>query len=217
MQSDSKTDGKTADAIGEETQKSKTKVVIIPGNGDGDIHDANWYGWLEKKLMKQGVTVVMENMPDPLRARREQWIPFIRHSLFADQDTVLVGHSSGAMAALRFAEMYRLKAVVLVAACYTDLSNKNEREAHWYPNYDRTENGKNPYHFDKMLENCNQWYQFHSDDDPFIPIKGEADKIRDNLRLKEGENCFFLKGRSHFFNPSDCRELLEVVLKVSKD
>lgn len=29
---------------------SQKRVVIVPGNGDGDVEQSNWYGWLQNKL-----------------------------------------------------------------------------------------------------------------------------------------------------------------------
>ena len=29
---------------------SQKRVVIVPGNGDGDVGRSNWYGWLQNKL-----------------------------------------------------------------------------------------------------------------------------------------------------------------------
>ena len=31
-------------------QMSKVRVVIVPGNGGGDVERGNWYGWLRNKL-----------------------------------------------------------------------------------------------------------------------------------------------------------------------
>lgn len=67
----------------------------------------------------------------------------------------------------------------------------------------------NPYLFDEMKENCKNWHQFHSDDDPFIPLH-EAEKIRDGLGLSE--TYYMLPGRSHFFHYSP--ELLNVILSM---
>lgn len=55
-------------------------------------------------------------MPDPLRARESVWVPFITQTLEADENAVLIGHSSGAAAALRIAEKHRLRGLILVAA-----------------------------------------------------------------------------------------------------
>ena len=29
---------------------SKVRIVIVPGNGRGDVERSNWYGWLRDKL-----------------------------------------------------------------------------------------------------------------------------------------------------------------------
>ena len=35
-------------------EKAEVKVVIVPGNGAGDVTRCNWYGWLQDKLTKAG-------------------------------------------------------------------------------------------------------------------------------------------------------------------
>jgi hypothetical protein len=47
-------------------------------------------------------------MPDCMRARRSYWIPFMRDVLAAREDTIIIGHSSGAEAAMRYAEEQRV-------------------------------------------------------------------------------------------------------------
>ena len=42
------------------------------------------------------------------------------------------GHSSGAEAAMRFAEQHEVKGLVLVSACVTDLGVENERLSGYY-------------------------------------------------------------------------------------
>ena len=31
---------------------TKERVVIVPGNGRGDVEHSNWYGWLKNKLLE---------------------------------------------------------------------------------------------------------------------------------------------------------------------
>lgn len=45
------------------------------------------------------------------------------------------GHSSGAEAAMRFAETHHVKGLVLVSACVTDLGDENERLSGYYNRY----------------------------------------------------------------------------------
>ena len=70
----------------------------------------------------------------------------------------------------------------------------------------------NPYDFDSMKKNCKTFKQFHSDDDPFIPLH-EAEQIRSGLGLSE-EDYHMLPGRSHFFDFSP--EILDVLLSLTK-
>lgn len=40
------------------------RVVIVPGNGAGSVHNANFYGWLHQKLNQPPAVVsVLRNMP----------------------------------------------------------------------------------------------------------------------------------------------------------
>lgn len=189
-------------------------VIICPGNGCSNIRRSNWYGSFHDQLISNNIPSICENFPDPYAARRNIWIPFMRklvedHCSADPSNVILVGHSSGAQAAMRYAEMYPCQAAVLVSATYTDLGDAGERASGYYP---LVHGGKesNAYLFDQMKENCRVWHQFHSDDDPFIPL-AEAERIRDGLGLSE-EHYHMLPGRSHFFEHFD--ELFDVVHSI---
>lgn len=116
----------------------KPTVIICPGNGCTNVRRSNWYGEFHEQLKELEIPSVCENFPDPHRARRTQWIPFIRKkaeeaSPDDPSNVALVGHSSGAQAALRYAEQYPIKAAVLVAATYSDLGDAGERASGYYP------------------------------------------------------------------------------------
>ncbi len=188
-------------------------VIICPGNGCTNIRQSNWYGFVYEQLLEKGIPVQCENFPDPFRARRDQWVPFIRSLAEKNddpKDVILIGHSSGAQAALRYAELYQVYACVLVSATYSDLGDASERASGYYPQNQSDGTETNPYQFSMMKENCKHWWQFHSNDDPFIPLH-EAEKIRDGLDLTR---CYcMLPGRSHFFEFSP--EILDVVVELS--
>lgn len=182
--------------------KKLSRVVIVPGNGCWDIRNSNWYGWLYDTLLSHInngnlllTEIICENMPDPDRARATHWLPYMRDILKIDQDTIAIGHSSGAEALMRYAELYQVGAIILVSACWSDLGIKSERLSGYYPHLD----GSNPWKFDLMRQNCQIWHQFHSDDDPFISVD-EAERVRDGLGLNSEETYHFLENRSHFFD-----------------
>lgn len=182
-----------------------TQVVIVPGNGvESDIRGSNWYGWLEENLLSAGIgRVGLSEMPDPFYAREEVWLPFIVDNLAGGEAalarTVIVGHSSGAAAAMRLAERCRLQGMVLVAAYSSDMGYRSERASGYF---------SRPWRWDRQQQNCNWIVQFASTDDPFLPLEAEQRFVRDALSPKV--EYFELDGRSHFFEPFG--ELLEVLL-----
>jgi predicted alpha/beta hydrolase family esterase len=69
------------------------------------IEQCNWYSWLKKSLERDGIPVSMQDMPDPYEAKQTIWLPFMRDVLQADENSIIVGHSSGAEAAMRYCEV----------------------------------------------------------------------------------------------------------------
>lgn len=150
----------------------KIKAIIIPGNGDDNPED-KWFPYVTRELEKIGINVTNVKFPDPVLARQKYWLPFIE-KLGADKNTILIGHSSGAVAAMRYAETHKILGSVLVGACYTDLGEENERISGYYDN---------PWNWDSIMKNQKWIVQYASTDDPFIPIT-EARYIHNNLNTK---------------------------------
>mmetsp|Transcript_83471 Transcript_83471/g.190395 ORF Transcript_83471/g.190395 Transcript_83471/m.190395 type:complete len:206 (-) Transcript_83471:177-794(-) len=176
------------------------RLVIAPGNGCSDIRRSNWYGWLHDKVKSEGLfeEVKCENFPDPYDAKREVWLPFMEKDLQADSEAVIVGHSSGAEAAMRYAETHKVHGIVLVSACHTDLGDAGERASGYYPP------SGGDWKWDDIRENCGYIVQFHSKDDHLVPVS-EGRHVAEQLKSEYHE----LDGHSHFFDPFD--KLLEVL------
>lgn len=100
------------------------------------------------------------------------------------QNTILIGHSSGAEAGMRLAEHHRLKGLILVSACHTDLGMASERISGYY---------SRPWLWDSIRANCGWIVQLHSRDDPFIPVE-EARHVAENLKSEYIEHS----NRGHY-------------------
>lgn len=148
------------------------KAILIPGNGSGTPQD-NWLPYLENQLPKLGIDVINKQFPDPELARKEFWLPFIKE-LGADENTIIIGHSSGAVAAMRYAEENKILGSILVGACYTDLGYDSEKQSHYYDT---------PWDWEAIRNNQKWIIEFASTDDPFIPIK-EARFIHEKLNTE---------------------------------
>ncbi len=90
------------------SSSSKPRAVIVPGNGcpPGKVHASNWYGWMRDQLVQTGIfsEVVLRDMPDPFGAKESEWVPFLLGECGVDANTLIIGHSSGAEAAMRLME-----------------------------------------------------------------------------------------------------------------
>lgn len=137
------------------------KIILIPGNSGGGPHDA-WFPYLREKLGALGYTVIASEFPDNDLAREKYWLPFIKDSLNADEQTVLIGHSSGAVAAMRYAEKNKILGSILVGVCYTDLGDQKETISGYY---------NRPWNWEKIQNNQEWIIEFASTDDPYIPIE----------------------------------------------
>ncbi len=142
-----------------------------------------WYGWLKEELNKLKVEALAPDYPDSWLCRAEYWLPFIK-SIGADENTILVGHSTGAIAAMRFAEENKILGTVLVAGYYTDLEDPEEKESGYF---------NTPWQWEKIKENQKWIVQFHSTDDPWIPTE-EAHMIHKKLQTELHE----FNNRGHF-------------------
>lgn len=174
----------------------KQKVVIIPGNGNSNVETDNWYSWVRGRLVGLGYHVVMRNMPDPEIAHANIWLPYIERELGADENTIIIGHSSGGVAALRYLESHKLLGAIVVGVNYTDLGDAGERESGYYDE---------PWHWDKIKGNAKWIVQFCSPEDPYININ-EPYYIHDKL----GTELHDIRGAGHFMT-SVFPELLAVL------
>ena len=171
---------------------AKLKIILVHGNGGGTAND-HWFPYVKDALEVEGFTVIAETMPDNVLARESQWLPFLKDKLGADENTIIIGHSSGAVAAMRFAETNKLYGSILIGACYTDLGDEHEKASGYY---------NREWQWDKIKANQNWLIQFASTDDPFIPIE-EARHIHDKLSTEYYEAT----DQGHY--GSDLKEKLE--------
>ena len=152
------------------------KVVFIPGNGGGTTQD-NWFPKLKTDLEKKGVEVIAADFPDSVLARKSYWIPFLIDTLKVDKDTILIGHSSGAIASMIIAENHTILGSILVGAYYTNLGMETEKESGYFDHQ---------WNWANIKKNQKWTILFASDDDPWIPIH-EPRHIREKLNCQYHE------------------------------
>lgn len=177
------------------------RAILIHGNGNSKPTD-NWLPYLKRELEKLDVQVEAPQFPDAELARSSYWLPFLENELQADKNTMIIGHSSGAIAAMRYAETHLILGSALIAAYYTDLGIESEKLSGYF---DR------PWNWKDIKKNQKWIIQFAGANDPWIPIK-EAHVIRDHLQTDYYES----PDQGHFggdYYKETFPELLEAVKK----
>ena len=172
-----------------------TRAILIHGNGGSTAGDI-WLPWLERELTALGLDVTNETFPDNVRARASIWLPHLE-TLGADDHTILIGHSSGALAAMRYAETHRLAGSILVGVCHTDLGDRLESASGFYAT---------PWQWQRIREHQKWIAIFSSSDDPHIPI-AEPRFVAAQLRC----SYFEFTDRGHFVDQRQFPEIVEVV------
>lgn len=175
---------------------SSLKVILIPGNGGSSVND-HWFPYAKQCLQTLNLNVVARNFPDPYLARAKYWLPFLENELKADKNTILVGHSSGGVAALRYAETHPIYASIIIGANHTHLNDPHEKQSGYF---DKS------WGWDSIRANQKWIGQFASVDDPYIPIQ-EARHIN---KMTTSE-YYEYQDKGHFGEDTDMNEFPELI------
>jgi len=174
------------------------QAILIHGNGGGTPND-NWFPYVKEELEKLGISVKAPQFPDADLARSSYWLPFLKE-LGADSNTLLIGHSSGAIAAMRYAEEHPVLGSVLVGAYCTDLGYEKEKLSGYFDK---------PWNWKAIKKNQRWILQFASLDDPWIPIE-EARALHAHL----GTEYYEYSDQGHFggdYHKTTFPELVEAI------
>lgn len=175
------------------------RVVFAPGNG-GCTTKQFWFPSIQNELESQGVEVVAAEFPDPELARARYWLPFLQKELKVDKETVIVGHSTGAIAAMRYAEQYPILGSILVGSYYTHLNIDSEKKSGYFDT---------PWQWEKIRNNQQWTVIFASQDDPWIPI-AEPRYIHQQLQCEYHEFC----NQGHFGGDYDKKSFPELSIAL---
>ena len=177
------------------------KVLILPGN-DNTAITSNWYLYVKHELEKHGMEVIAQNMPDPKFARKDIWISFIKEKLSGDENSILIGHSSGATAILKFLENNKCRLAIIVGASHSDLGDDLEKKSGYFDE---------PWKWEQIKNNVGKLVIFASQDDPYIPIS-ESRFIKEKTDAEYHE----YKDEGHFGADVNKKEFPELVFVISK-
>ncbi|KAF9202616.1 putative hydrolase rbbp9 [Haplosporangium sp. Z 27] len=187
-----------------------SRIILIPGNGNDRVETSMWYPSVIKALTeaKDAKTSqhlfpgggVLRTFPDPYDAREEIWIRYMEDDIEIGENDVVIGHSSGAAAIMRYVETRKVRGVVLVSAYHSDLGDVSEREAGYF---------NRPWNWDGISANPAWIIQFSSPSDHLVPIAEQREVASKIIGVDYRE----LPNRGHFIQDRHFPELVDAVIQ----
>ncbi|MCF7847029.1 MAG: alpha/beta hydrolase [Candidatus Gracilibacteria bacterium] len=150
--------------------------------------EENWFPWLRKELESQGHTVIVPQFPTPKNQTLAAWREVLsRYEKDISRETLFVAHSLGVPFVLHALERYPARAAFLVAGFVRPLDIELARG---------TEDFLAPFDWETIRSHCEEFFCFHSDDDPYVPpakAREVAQKLGTASTLVPGAGHFHLK------------------------
>ncbi len=170
------------------------KVYIIHG-WDGSPQEP-MHKWLRASLEAKGYEVTAPMMPDPAVPKIETWVGALAEIISPDENTILVGHSVGCQAVLRYLQTLapnkKIKGIVLIAP-WMELDEKTMEEEGEEAEAIAKPWMETPIDFKKIKGVAGKVVAIFSDNDPFVPI-GQKTIFKKELAAE----IIIEKGKGHF-------------------
>lgn len=176
------------------------RAYLIHGWSGTPTH--GFFPWLKAELESRGYVVEAPLMPDPTEPAFEKWVPFVESLVgMPDAETVVVGHSMGGLAALRFLERLpegaTIGRVILVAPVVNTIENMDlMEELVARPWLDR------PFDDAKIRRFADKIVGIFSDDDPYILLTSE-----EIVRNRFGAKTIVEHAKGHFSGDTGTTEV----------
>lgn len=152
----------------------KTAIIL---HGTLGSPQGNWFQWLKKELESRGFTVWLPELPNANQPSLSLWSKFVQKEcpFTINEDTLIVGHSSGAILALIIAQnnLEPIGGIVAVSV-FHDNSLK------WEPNNRLFDVD---FDWDAIHTNAKKFLFVHSDDDPYVPLD-QAQFVANNCQAE---------------------------------
>lgn len=159
-----------------------TRVIIV--HGWGGYPEEGWRPWLKEKLERKGFKVLVPAMPDTDNPKIETWVPKLAQVVGQpDMKTILIGHSMGCQAILRYLETLpksqNVDKVILVAGFGPYLSGLTAEEKLTVKPWVETS-----LDFEKIKSKAKAFIAVFSDNDPYVPLEGNSKLFKEKLGAK---------------------------------
>ena len=151
--------------------------------------EENWFPWLKQKLEYLNYEVIIPKFPTPKNQSLENWNEIFReYENQIDENSIFVGHSLAPAFLLSVLERIdiSIKSAFFVSGFFKHLGNET------FDSINKTFIDKK-FNWQKINQNCNQFFIYHSNNDPYVPIQC-ANELAEKLNTKP----IIIKNAGHF-------------------
>lgn len=174
--------------------------------------EEGWLSWLKKELEKRGFKVKSLAMPNTNEPKIKKWLDHLSKIAKPDENTMMVGHSMGCQAILRYLEKLpkdiKIRAAIFVASFVnlTDKAFEDEEDRKIAKPWLET-----PIDFEKVKKHCDNFITIFSDNDPYVPLS-DSKIFKDRLNAK----IIIEKNKGHFTEEDEIFSLPIVLKEILK-
>lgn len=162
----------------------KTAIII---HGTLGSPQGNWFQWLKTELESRGMRVWLPQLLHAEQPSLRLWSKDIREKcpFTINEETLIIGHSSGAILALILAQgnFEPIGGIVGVSVFHDNSLN-------WEPNNKLFDVR---FEWNTIRANAKKLLLIHSDNDPYVPLN-QAQYVADNCRAE----LLTIPGQGHF-------------------
>jgi predicted alpha/beta hydrolase family esterase len=162
------------------------KAIFLHGTGASPKH--NWFLGVASELEGHQWQTWVPQLPDPGHPSSREWTEYVlANTPFAiDDETVIIGHSSGGVAALVLAQTVQTP----VNATFVVAAPRDNEYLKWQAN-DRLFDV--PFNFEAIRVGAGSLIFIHSDNDPYCPLEQTRE-----LCERAGGTMVMIPGQGHF-------------------
>lgn len=181
------------------------KAFIFHGTGAGKYD--HWFPEIASKLEEKGVKVCRPEFPTPEAQNLQNWLQVLdNQEIEIDENTVLIGHSTGAVFILSVLE----KIDTEIEAAFLISGFKGKLHDERFDPLNETFAEKD-FNFEKIKNSAEEFYLFHSESDPYVPLEKAAE-----LAPKLDANLELVADAGHFNTESGYTDFPELWQKLEK-
>lgn len=186
---------------------SKTKKAVYIVHGFGGMPNGGWRPWLMGRVGRDlDIFACSLKMPNPDNPKKAEWVKEISRNIQnTKEDVILVGHSLGVPAVLRYLESLP-KGKKILGAVLVSGPVFSPEEKKYKPIKNFFTGG---FDFEKIKKSCKNFAVIHGDNDTVVDIE--------SAYILSGKlNCSIdiVKNGGHLNGSSGCYELPEAYLAI---